>query len=346
MAKEGELLEEVDQLVRDIGERPSTDNNDLRRMSSGDGNRVPGRRTSSAGGASDEEIEDSASDDDETTGLNKSRSNGGRRKTIANIAQPTADAAASSDFGRSVRRHSTYEDYGDQSEMFSSGLFSSSIMLKKRIISLYVQLCELKSYAQLNKTGFSKVLKKFDKILDKELRSVYIKAHVDTAYPFKEEAKKILEENINSMENAYTDVVTGGDRALAKKDLRSHLREHVVWERNTVWRDLIGIERRAEAARFGQSLIGQGNNAVPKRLQGDDDAAVATKAIRTPLGRVSLPGWLAGSSVLTLLGSVVVFAALLAIPIMDKPEEQNCLALLVFVSLLWATEVSSVYPVQ
>jgi hypothetical protein len=43
---------------------------------------------------------------------------------------------------------------------------------------------------------------------------------------------------------------------------------------------------------------------------------------------------------LTLLGSLAAFIALLAIPIMDKPEEQNCLALLVFVSLLWATEVS------
>lgn len=339
VAKEGELLEEVNQLLRDIGERPSLDGADLRRMSSGDAYRVPMRPTSFIGPGSDDGIEDSASDDDETTGLNKSRSLAGRRRTLAGAGQHVSDLAAESEFARSVRRHSTIDDYGDQSLMFTSGLFSSSIMLKKRIISLYVQLCELKSYAQLNKTGFTKVLKKFDKILDKELKGPYMKAHVDTAYPFKDETKKVIEENIEKMEDAYADVVTGGDRDLAKKDLRSHLREHVVWERNTVWRDLIGIERRAEAARFGQSFLGQSQTAAPKRLQGDDDEIAASKKFRTPLGRLSLPSWMAGTSMLTLLGSVAVFCALLVIPIMDKPEEQNCLALLVFVSLLWATEV-------
>ncbi|KAK2612821.1 low-affinity phosphate transporter [Conoideocrella luteorostrata] len=342
VSKEGELLDEVAQLVRDIGERPSLDGTDLRRMSSGDGHRLPLRRASSAGPGSDDDIDDSASDDDETTGLNKSRSNAGRRRTIANIGQHTSEMAAMSDVGRSTRRLSTFDDYGDQSFMFSSGLLSGGIMSKKRIISLYVQLCELKSYAQLNKTGFTKVLKKFDKILDKELKSSYMKAHVDTAYPFKDETKKVVEGNIEKMENAYTDVVTGGDRELAKKDLRSHLREHVVWERNTVWRDLIGIERRAEAARFGQSFLGQDQTAVPKRLQGDDDEAIATKGFKTPLGRLSLPSWLAGTSMLTLLGSIAAFCVLLAIPILDKPEEQNCLAMLVFVSLLWATEVPTI----
>jgi hypothetical protein len=30
---------------------------------------------------------------------------------------------------------------------------------------------------------------------------------------------------------------------------------------------------------------------------------------------------------------------LLMVPIMEEPEQQNCLAMVVFVSLLWATEV-------
>ena len=315
----------------------------LRRLSS-DGPRRSLRRPSiGTGEASDDEdgIEDSASEDDETTGLTKPRSSTGRRRTVANIGQHQADLAASSDFGRSVRRHSTtFDDYGDQSAMFASGLFSSGIMLKKRIISLYVQLCELKSFAQLNKTGFRKVLKKFDKILDKELMGEYMRANVDTAYPFKDDTKATIEENIEKMENAYSDVVTGGDKELAKKDLRSHLREHVVWERNTVWRDLIGIERRGEAARLGQTLLGNNQTMASKRLQGDDDKVAATTQFRTPLGRFSMPSWLFSSSMLTLLLCVGVFTALLLLPIMNKPEQQNCLAMLVFVSLLWATEVS------
>ena len=344
VAKEGELFDEVNQLLKDISEdagdgsstylRPISSNNQRRASTSA-------RPTSSHGhNLSDDDMEDSASDEDETTGLTRQRrdsqgrSSLGRRKTLASVP---GEMAASSEFGRSQRRHSTVD--GDENMIFSTGLYSSSILLKKRIISLYVQLCELKSYVQLNRTGFRKVLKKFDKILDKELKDSYLPTHVDSAYPFKDDTKKILERKIEEMETAYTNVVTAGDRELAKKDLRSHLREHVVWERNTVWRDLIGIERRAEAARLGQSLLGPDPTSAPKRLQGDEVDGVETKKFSTPLGRLQLPPWLASSSMLTLTFSVVIFFLLLFLPIMEKPEQQNCLALLVFVSLLWATEV-------
>lgn len=342
VAKEGELLEEVNGLLQDILREADGETETAIRRISVDGGRLrPMSSNGTNGNLSDEDPDDSASDDDETTGLTKRKGSSiGRRKTLSAIPSHTQDMAASSEFGRSARRQSTADDYGEHSMMYSSGLFSSGIMLKKRIISLYVQLCELKSYAQLNRTGFRKVLKKFDKILDKELMSAYISAHVDPAYPFKSDTKQVIEENISKMETAYTEVVTGGDAALAKRDLRSYLREHVVWERNTVWRDLIGIERRAEAARIGQSLLGQDDNAVPKRLQGDDDKMPATTLILTPFGRMAVPSWLASTSMLTLVIAIAVFLLLLFIPIMEKPEQQNCLAMLVFVSVLWATEVS------
>ena len=66
------------------------------------------------------------------------------------------------------------------------------------------------------------------------------------------ETLKHIEENISRMEKAYADVVTEGDVAVAKKELRLHLREHVVWERNTVWREMIGIERKAQ---YNQRVI-------------------------------------------------------------------------------------------
>jgi phosphate transporter len=344
VAKEGELFEEVNQLLKDIGNyTPQEDDDDvppLPRMS--DGHR-PSRRLSSSNGGniSDDDIDDSASEEDETTGLNRPRKNSLGRRRTAPIDRSTGDLAASSEFGRSLRRHSTTINDDDHSMMFSSGLYSSGIMLKKRIISLYVQLCELKSYVQLNRTGFKKILKKFDKILDKELKSDYTQAHVDTAYPFKADTKAQLEENIARMESAYADVVTGGDAELAKKDLRSHLREHVVWERNTVWRDLIGIERRGEAASLGQTLLGQGRSAA---RHGDEFQAVSSRTVSTPVGRFNLPLWLFDGSMYTLLGSIVVFLLLLLLPILEKPEQQNCLALLVFVSILWATEVSAQSP--
>ncbi len=140
------------------------------------------------------------------------------------------------------------------------------------------------------------------------------------------------------MEAAYANIATQGDLELAKNDLRAHLREHVVWERNTVWRDMIGLERRAEAARLGRAILGTEN--VATILQGDDVKLPESRMVATPWGRISVPLWLANSAMLTLLTIIGVFFAILFVPIMEKPEQQNCLALLVFVSLLWATEAS------
>jgi phosphate transporter len=350
--KEHELTDEVNQLMRDVaafmedesdGEGPeaglpaNTNSNSKSprqmrpRAGTGSTRSQPSIHSTESG------LDDSDEDGDETTALTrKRRSSTGRRKTLPNIMQGSTDLTASTELTRSLRRFSvTMDDYAEHA------VFSSGIMLKKRIISIFVQLSELKSYVQLNRTGFRKVLKKFDKIVDRQLRDKYMASVVDPAYPFRAETTAQLDEDIAKMERAYTKIVTGGDMEAAKKDLRSHLREHVVWERNTVWRDLIGIERRAEAASLGRALLGGDTGAKKTRLQGDEEHLPATKEIRTPIGRLSLPTWLFSSAMFSLVAIVAVFFALLYIPIMEKPEQQNCLAMLVFVSLLWATEVGS-----
>ena len=271
----------------------------------------------------DEEEEDSDDEADEHAALNK-----GPKDRHSDSLQSSRNLD---------RRHSQgFEDWGDQSLL----LYDSGINLKKRTISLYVSLCELKSYVQLNKTGFSKALKKYDKILDGSLKSKYLESQVNPAYPFRTETVRKLEENINKIEKSYADIVTKGDVALAKRELRLHLREHVVWERNTVWREMIGIERKAQAANLGvrRTLLGSDNDPANAQLQGDEPGAGHSKEIQTPVGRYRCPRWLFSSTFFLLLGIIAVFVVLLVTPIMDKPEQQNCLALLVFVSLLWATE--------
>lgn len=347
----------MDQLLRDIGQfeedsdeaepgnaaavhRPATGQTNggpSRQMATRRGS-VPSRHSTEDGA---EEDSDDDADGDETTGLTapSTRRKGqsllsARRKSMPHQHAAT-DMTASTELTRSMRRMSTgYEDYEH------AVIFSSGIMLKKRIIGLYVQLCELKSYVQLNKTGFRKVLKKFDKILGRKYRALYMDNFVEPAYPFQEDTVRGVEENIHKMEKAYTEVVMNGDEEAAKKDLRSHLREHVVWERNTVWRDLIGIERRAEAASLGRALLGRGDGAVRMRRHGDDDDSPETKTVSTPIGRFTCPVWLFSSAMFTLLINITIFFAILFVPIMEKPEQQNCLAMLVFVSLMWATEVS------
>ncbi|KAH6620934.1 SPX domain-containing protein [Chaetomium sp. MPI-SDFR-AT-0129] len=347
--KENELFDEVDLVLKDAEEfgdeagveelRPPTrasERGALERSRS-----ALARRSSTRSQVSTEDgLEDSDDEEgDEETGLTTARrvrsaGSATGRRNLRNSMMASTDLTASTEFGRSSRRLSiSYDDYAEQAALFSSG-----IMLKKRMINLYVQLCELKSYIQLNRTGFSKVLKKFDKIIDRRLRAKYMDNFVTSAYPFRSDTTQGLEERISQMVGAYSSIITNGDEESAIRDLRSHLREHVVWERNTVWRDLIGLERRAEAASLGHTLLGIDADPQRTRLQGDDEIILPTKAIATPLGRVLYPAWLFTSTTLTLIVIVAIFFSLLYVPIMEKPEQQNCLAMLVLVSLLWATE--------
>lgn len=300
------------------------------------------RRTSTFSTSINEGDEDADSDDetDEAVALNRDKHNKGRsRAWDANAGQANDDLQSSRELPTSRRRPSqAHDDYSDQN---FAALYASGMTLKKRTIDRYVSLCELKSFIQLNKTGFTKALKKYDKILNRNLRSSYIKSNVTPAYPFSQSTMEHLDENIGNIEKVYAEVITKGDLEAAKRELRLHLREHVVWERNTVWREMIGIERKAQAANMGvrRTLLGGDHDPSNARLQGDDPGEMEMKELVTPVGRFKCPGWLFSSTFFLLLGIVAIFIVLLMVPIMQHPEQQNCLAMLVFVSLLWATEV-------
>ncbi|KAK1149322.1 low-affinity phosphate transporter [Aspergillus melleus] len=367
--KEVEILNEVEGVARDADEYVSeTDGVNLdpmsenmtktRTMSSGsrprgestfhDYSLSNGRRRSaiSESMVGEEEDDDDADSDDD--------------RPLSQRERPVSHGATSTNLGdsRADMRHSSflrdardleYDGHpntrpGAQVENFRDpkvlDLYNSGLSLKKRIVDAYVSLCGLKSYIQLNKTGFSKALKKYDKILDRNLRREYMNSAVSLQYPFTESTMKKVEDYILKIESVYADVVTAKNLSLAKRELRLHLREHVVWERNTVWREMIGIERKAQAANVGirRTLLGGAEDPAAARRQGDESETPA-KEIRTPLGVFRPPEWLFSLSFGTLVFNLLVFGVLLLVPIMEKPEQQNCLAMLVFVSLLWATEV-------
>ncbi|KAH8428021.1 putative plasma membrane phosphate transporter Pho87 [Aspergillus melleus] len=367
--KEVEILNEVEGVARDAEEYVSeTDGVSLdpmsenmtktRTMSSGsrprgestfrDYSLSNGRRRSviSESMVEEEDDDDDADSDDD--------------RPLSHRERPVSHGATSTNLGdsRADMRHSSflrdardleYDGHpntrpGAQVENFRDpkvlDLYNSGLSLKKRIVDAYVSLCGLKSYIQLNKTGFSKALKKYDKILDRNLRREYMNSTVSLQYPFTESTMKKVEDYILKIESVYADVVTAKNLSLAKRELRLHLREHVVWERNTVWREMIGIERKAQAANVGirRTLLGGAEDPAAARRQGDESESPA-KEIRTPLGVFRPPEWLFSLSFGTLVFNLLVFGVLLLVPIMEKPEQQNCLAMLVFVSLLWATEV-------
>ena len=306
------------------------------------------RRTSTMGSGRSheatipEEDDSEGENDDEHSALTKSQTLE-RRPTTQGKDFATGESIGTNDELRSSQEISrrrpsvAFNDFGDDA---LQALYDEGITLKKRVINLYVNICELRSFIQLNQTGFSKVLKKYDKIVDRNLKAKYINAYVKPAYPFQSSTMDHLSENLNRVETAYASIVTKGDVESARQELRLHLREHVVWERNTVWREMIGIERKAQAANLGirNTMLGQDTDPKKSRRQGDE-AGGAFKEVRTPLGRTKLPKFLISGTFWVLVTCIAVFAVLLVVPIMDKTEQQNCLALVVFVSLLWATEV-------
>lgn len=301
------------------------------------------RRTSTMSRSIEEGDEDGDSDEDadDLAALHKGGPTMRRTKTWdANAGQSMDDIRSSRELP-SLKRMASRASHDEHSDQNFSALYATGLSLKKRTISLYVSLCELKSFIQLNKTGFSKALKKYDKTLNRNLRSSYIKANVTPAYPFRQSTMGHLDENIDKIEKMYADVITKGDITTAKRELRLHLREHVVWERNTVWRDMIGIERKAQAANMGlrRTLLGGDHDPSNARLQGDEPDETGMKEVVTPIGRFACPQWLFSSGFFTLIGIFAIFMVLLMVPIMKQQEQQNCLAMLVFVSLLWATEV-------
>ena len=363
--KELEILGEVNELVKDAEEyEQETHGVDMEEVGEAEHRRkgprssivfgLPFRRPRRASTLSasieeeEEEPADSDSDVEESRALTKKSPTKQRSKSawdtgaMHSMANSRDDLRSSTDLpSNDMRRRPSMAltlDNEDPSQL--SSLYDSGITLKKRTISLYVSLCELKSFIQLNYTGFKKAAKKYDKVCDRDVRKGYMEKVVDPLYPFRDSTMAQLDANIAKTERIYANVVTKGDIGIARRELRLHLREHVVWERNTVWREMIGIERKAQAANFGirQTLLGGSHDPSKARRQGDEHDG-GTKEFMTPVGRYRLPKWMVSSAFYTLILIIAIFLLLLFIPIMKKPEQQNCLAMLLFVSLLWATEV-------
>ncbi|KAF8339631.1 SPX domain-containing protein [Cantharellus anzutake] len=198
------------------------------------------------------------------------------------------------------------------------------MLFKRRITTLYISATSLKSYVELNYSGFRKILKKFDKITDNSLKEMYMRERVDKDYPFEPATKSHLDEFISELVNHYARCVTRGNQTAALKQLKLYQREQIVWERDTVWRQMIGKERRGEND-------GQVKSLLSASVQ--HEAAPPLLAIPTPLGVFKVTGrriWLAIA--------LTAFIALLNTRVLDGREANRCFAVLIFATILWASE--------
>ncbi|KAI9222232.1 Sodium:sulfate symporter transmembrane region-domain-containing protein [Blastocladiella britannica] len=200
----------------------------------------------------------------------------------------------------------------------------------RRAIDLYVSLSDLRDFVQLNATGFGKVLKKFDKVTGRAARRAYL-AVVDRTYPFTEATRAKITEKLRLVEGMYAAVMAATDPHAAAAELQANLRQHVTFERNTVWRDMLANERAHAAI----------NVSAHK-----PDGATAD----APLVAFTVPcvGWSVyvprpSTSFLHLLVGIALFLAIFNYKLFETHEQQACFAVLIAASWLWATEALPLY---
>ena len=85
------------------------------------------------------------------------------------------------------------------------------MILRKRVIGLYTTLSELKSYIELNHTGFKKALKKFDKSLNTHLKDEYLETLPTRSFIFKASTTEKLTEHLDSLVKLYALICNHGD---------------------------------------------------------------------------------------------------------------------------------------
>ncbi|KAJ1886998.1 low-affinity phosphate transporter, partial [Kickxella alabastrina] len=191
--------------------------------------------------------------------------------------------------------------------------------IRRKARNLFILLHDLRSYAQLNYTGFNKITKKYDKVTGSDLREEYMAETVRNAYPFTAEAQNRLHEHLEAMAYSFGLVSGLGSIDEALHELKKCLREEVVWERNTVWRDMIANERMVNAVGVQSPDL--------ERAGGDIIPTLKPRRITNTQKQI-----------LRLLACTALFFVVWAVPVFDGVEQQRCWAMLIYVSLLWATE--------
>lgn len=201
--------------------------------------------------------------------------------------------------------------------------------LRARLVEHYKELGETVTFAALNKTGFDKILKKHDKNTGKVSRAPFM------AVLAKEKAFANTKD-INAMqvqtERMFAEVFKGGDIRAGKEELREGLRDLIVWDRNTIWRDVLRTERKVSAfhtVKGGENLPPDGVRESPHGLK----VIPVFVAIFTFIIILCFPGIVEN---LPLEGKKHYSEETLA-------AAHRCLAIVVSVVILWASEGVPLY---
>lgn len=230
-----------------------------------------------------------------------------------------------------------YSDYNPKSQ--------KRAILKKNVIDLYVDMAQLKSFIELNRIGFSKITKKFDKVLSCTIKHDLIESgeFFQDTYIFLADTIMHLDSKISHLISYYA-VITDQENDLqtAKEELRSYLRDFIVWERNTVWKDLLGLESQQNDF----TSVGRPNvNGEIGTLENLTHLEYYSYVLPTPLNlkyttieKLSIPKLFFTMRAVKIYSIIVITIILLAVKTFNDEAQHRCMALVECVAFLWATE--------
>ncbi|KAK4519040.1 4-aminobutyrate transaminase [Mucor velutinosus] len=177
----------------------------------------------------------------------------------------------------------------------------------ERLMNLYLYLSKLKSFLYLNQTAFAKILKKYDKCMNTKLAETYTSHTLLQSYPFKPSTSQHLNQLIQQVETLYN------EHATKSADLKMCLLETLKDDRNLVWRECIGRERR------------------------ETNIVVEEEKANASWRGFEVKTWI------YLALSLALFMYLLNSSLFEHVEQRRCFAILVLSSFLWAIELMPLF---
>ncbi|CDO92810.1 unnamed protein product [Kluyveromyces dobzhanskii CBS 2104] len=230
-----------------------------------------------------------------------------------------------------------YSDYNLKSQ--------KRAILKKNVIDLYVDLAQLKSFIELNRMGFTKITKKFDKVLSCTVKRDLIESGelFNGAHIFLADTIVQLDDKISHLISYYA-VITDqeDDIQTAKDELRSYLRDFIVWERNTVWKDLLGLEsQQNDFTSVGRPPVNGEISNLENIAHLEYYSYTLPKPINlkfTTIEKLSIPKLFFTIKALKIYFIIIFTIILLAVKTFHDEAQHRCMALVECVALLWATE--------
>ncbi|KAG7192368.1 member of the phosphate permease [Scheffersomyces spartinae] len=199
------------------------------------------------------------------------------------------------------------------------------VTLKKKSVLLFISLNELKSFIELNKIGFTKICKKFDKTMNYKIKEEFVTQFISNYSMFQSATINSLSFKINQVVSAYASLSETSKDA-ASTELKSYLRDHIVWERNTVWKEMLSLEKKT----FNIEPNTQAVNL--------DDDILNIEWTRIKFIPFPVPKSLLTSQTIKLIIIIIVFSVLMAVKTFKDPVQGRALAVLVASAMLWASE--------